>query len=490
MKRYLAATTVALAYVVSGGLGLDPAVATMRPEASAQESDDAGFMLAQDKKENSEPLVLSVDDAPNPDDHNSQEENQVEELPQDVVQKADGDDAAALDSAVPVETINEEEMEALSRQPLFREFANIIDETAPLPGDVDVENLGVPGAQLVVPATPQHGTFDATPQTSPGELAPDLERLLSETLAIAEVDLEQYQLAPSQKRALESLDSEIGRLWPLWIDAEINRNVVGRRERDWRQSDYTRFSTTPGKTLEEPGDDFAFALDEPFWFQVVDLLSGESFYTKAGDFEQVDATGSMALLREERRYALVIEEGRVAPTGRAMRIKVLKDGTIQGVDASGRLVTDVNLGQIPLFMFQNPARMDSRDGVFFTPTPYSGPPQRASLNIGTTIGVNQHSLTLSNGRPEELLARIRVLCKSKARLFELVAHTTIPPKSQTSSVVPNAAHGIDAVVASANEPETIATPAPELVAAPERHDESDALVVPSDSEMEFVLPDE
>ena len=196
MKRYLAATTVALAYVVSGGLGLDPAVATMRPEASAQESDDAGFMLAQDKKENSEPLVLSVDDAPNPDDHNSQEENQVEELPQDVVQKADGDDAAALDSAVPVETINEEEMEALSRQPLFREFANIIDETAPLPGDVDVENLGVPGAQLVVPATPQHGTFDATPQTSPGELAPDLERLLSETLAIAEVDLEQYQLAP------------------------------------------------------------------------------------------------------------------------------------------------------------------------------------------------------------------------------------------------------------------------------------------------------
>lgn len=315
-------------------------------------------------------------------------------------------------------SLGEEEMEELSRQPLFKEFASIIDETAPLPESVNLEDLNVPGASLVAPRETQ-GDIAPSRQKTSTALDPELEKLLQETLAIADVDLERYALDPKQKRALQSLDAEISRLWPLWIDAELNRNVVGRRERDWKQTDQTRFSRSPSRIVDAPGDDWAIALDEPFWFQVLDVMTGENYFTKAGDFELLDATGAISLLREGRRYALAVEEGRGVPSGRATRVKILKDGRIQGTDASGKIITDVNLGQIPLFMFQNPARLDSKDGVLFTPTPYSGVPQRASLLPGTTVGATQRRLALSNGNPEEILKRVVVLCKSKARLLEL-----------------------------------------------------------------------
>ena len=418
MKRKIALACVAATSVVALTLGAN-AIASSQTFCLADEPDEIDFTLIEEEDESSAPLVLSADETGEKVQSASTENEEVEELPPAAVQKADDDSVPS----VPDETIDEAEMRALSNQPLFKEFANIIDETAPLPEEIDVSTLDAPGAALLIPENPQVD-FGPTPRQSPGELDSNLEALLSETLAVAKIDFGSCDLTPSQTRALESLDAEIERLWPMWIDAEVNRNVVGRRERDWRQHDFTRFSDAESRYVDAPGADWALALDEPFWFQVVDLLSGESFFTKAGDFETIDSTGSVALLRDERRYALVIEEGRVAPTGRAMRIKVLKDGRLQGVDATGNLVTDVHLGQIPLFMFQNQSRLDSRDGVFFTPTPFSGPPQRAILNPSAKTGVTQRRLALSNGKPEELFARLVVLCKSKARLAEIVTGGT------------------------------------------------------------------
>ena len=491
MKRTIATALVAMSGVVALALGID-AFASSRTSNLVDEPDEIDFSLVEDEDESSAPLVLSADEEEAKRESASTETDDVEELPPTAVQKANDEPVLT----VPNETIDEAEMRALSNQPLFKEFANIIDETAPLPEEIDVLALNAPGAALLVPENPQ-ADFGEIPQKSPGELDPNLEALLNETLAVAKIDLGSRRLTPSQTRALESLDAEIERLWPMWIDAEIGRNVVGRRERDWRQRDFTRFSDAESRYVDAPGADWALALDEPFWFQVVDLLSGESYFTKAGDFESTDATGSVALLRDERRYALVIEEGRVAPTGRAMRIKVLKDGRLQGVDASGKIVTDVNLGQIPLFMFQNQSRLDSKDGVFFTPTPFSGPPQRAILNPGSKTGVTQRRLALSNGKPEELLARIVVLCKSKARLAELV---TSAPSSQIAES-PTSSGGVRGIAA-ANDVEEIAAPKsvvkePPFLSPPSVSDatasEEEDFAIPEtedDDDLEIVLPDE
>ena len=117
---------------------------------------------------------------------------------------------------------------------------------------------------------------------------------------------------------------------------------------------------------------------------------------------------------------LSIEPGKVAPTGNSYRVRILKNGQIQGVDMADRIVTDVWVGTIPLFVFDNPALLQSDDGVLFTPTPHSGQPQRVELGPGSKVGVRQHKLLPSNGKPEEIFARIVVLCKSKKRLVEIL----------------------------------------------------------------------
>lgn len=498
MKRKIVfASFGAAAGVALLALGMTGA-GSSQPTSRADEPEEINFALAQDETEKgAAPLVLSADEKNGANPNGTSDEGAIEELPSSALQKSDD----ALNLAIPDEPLDEAEMQALSRQPLFKEFANVINETAPLPNEIDVTTLDAPGAALLVPESLKED-FGAIPQKTPGELEPSLEALLNETLAVAKLDLGGRRLPASQARTLESLDAEIERLWPLWIDEEVNRNVVGRRERDWRQKDFTRFSSAESQFVDAPGADWALALDEPFWFQVVDLLSGETFYTKAGDFEATDSTGSVALLRDERRYALVIEEGRVAPTGRAMRIKILKDGRIQGVDASGKLVTDVNLGQIPLFIFQNQSRLDSRDGVFFTPTPFSGAPQRAILTPGVKIGVTQHRLALSNGKPEELFARLVVLCKSKARLVELVTGESRPNEVAASSgaelprgiaVAADAAENGAVQTAETrgeppiepspvSEPETIPTPAPAST--------DEDFTLQDDEELEITLPEE
>ena len=410
------------------------------PRVFAQEQDDLDFTLANDEDETEEPLLLTVDDkdAQSADnEQNAPATDGAEELPQEAILG----DAPLLpppalrnsDVNLPVDV---DEMNALSRQPLFKEFTAIIGENDPLPEGIDVSEMGVPGAELVVPALPDVG---------PSQVDPKLEKLLQENLAVAAVKIDHALLKPEQRASVDAMDAEIQRLAAYWIDAEVNRNVSGRRERDWARGDLERFSVAPAKTVDAPASDWALALDEPFWFQVFDPETNATFYTKAGDFEQVADDGSVALLRDGAVYALSIQVGRVAPSGRAKRVKILKNGQIQGVEYDGKIVTDFNLGAIPLFVFANPSRLASHDGVFFTPTPLSGEPQRADLTPATKFGVVQHKLALSNGAPEKILERIVTLCRSKAKFMELLGQNVPSVESDAQTADSSAPH-VDASI--------------------------------------------
>ena len=399
------------------------------PCAFAHAQDDLDFTLANDEDETTEPLVLAVDDKDDQSDdkkQNAPATDAVEELPREAVL---GDSSLLpppafrnSEAELPVDV---DEMNALSREPLFKEFTAIIGENDPLPEGIDVTEMDVPGAQLVMPALPS---------TGPTQVDPNLEKLLQESLAVAAVKIDPALLKPEQRASVDAMDAEIQRLAAYWIDAEVNRNVSGRRERDWASADLERFSVAPAKIVDAPASDWALALDEPFWFQVFDPETNATFYTKAGDFEQVDADGSVALLRDGAIYALSIQVGRVAPSGRAKRVKILKNGQIQGVEYDGKIVTDFNLGTIPLFVFANPSRLASHDGVLFTPTPLSGEPQRADLLPATKFGVSQYKLALSNGAPEKILQRIVVLCRSKAKFLELLGQSSPSTESDTQPV--------------------------------------------------------
>ena len=390
------------------------------------------LVYAQDAPKSEEPLILS---AIAEDETTQQTEEESETLPDDVVQKSkpQAEDAQANDEQASKTSeeeeplvlqldegfIGEEEMKELSKQPLFRNFTSAIGEVAPLPESVDLNGLD-----------DQIRTWNgATPaqQTAPNVgIDPALESLLNQSLEIAECDLDSLPLMPSQRALLERIDAEIVRLWPLWIDAEMNRNVVGRRERDWRGADPTRFDVAPFRLIDAQGSDWSLAIDPPFYFKVVDLATGQEFFTQAGDFEKTAPDSPVMLLRAGRQFALEKDPAQVVPTGNSVRRKVLKNGVIQGTDASGRLVTDVNLGVIHLYSFLNPERLDSEDGVFFTPTPFSGEPQRVKLLPHSPTGVTQYKIALSNGKPEEILARVVTLCKSKRRLVEILTQPSVP----------------------------------------------------------------
>ncbi len=400
---------------------------------------------AEEPQEEELPLVLSADEneeesneevtPTNPSDN---QEGDLETIPasssvddETIPDPAFADETVTIDDDIielpPVDgnfglptgdELTREEMEEISTRPLFREFANALDEVAPMPREIDVEGLGVPGAELIMPE-PRSTVSEAVPNTSNG----DVTRALDEVLSIADVDLESLNLSPNHRATIAQLDAEIQRLCPLWIDAELNRDVIGRREINWKQQGAALFTTDNPKPIDEVASDWAMAPDERFFFQVTDSLTKEIFYTKAGDFEQIDQLNflSPALVRDDRSYELSLEPGRVVPTGRAERIRVQKNGQVQGIDVSGRLVTDVNVANVPLFMFDNPARLQSDDGVFFTPTPFSGEPRQVKLPLGSKIGVTPGKVLPSNGKPEEIFARIVVLCKTKKRLVEILS---------------------------------------------------------------------
>ncbi|MBR4104545.1 MAG: hypothetical protein IKK39_10850, partial [Thermoguttaceae bacterium] len=402
------------------------------------------------------------------------------------------DDAAADRPAIPLavepsetaapdvleaETIDADEMERLSQDPLFQEFSAAFDQAAPLP---TLPNLDALNAEREADALLQNGAAEPTarlsnPLNSPNSpnSTPDAAAKLAsstaaldEILAIAAVDLDSLPLSEAERAILTRLDAEIARLAPLWLDAELNRNVVGRRERVWERAETPIFpnsvnspealplSEAPGRPffarpdvaeraavsssvgvrfeVNDPkpvasASDWALAPAAPFFFEVSDPTTGDVFYTKAGDFEPFE--GGAALVRGDRVFVATVEPGPGTPSGRAERTRILKNGQIQGVDATGKRVVDFNIGTFSLYLFDNPARLASVDGVFFVPTTESGEPRPAKLPANAQVGVESGRLLLSNGRPDEIFARIVVLCKSKKRLVEILTQ----PRLQTET---------------------------------------------------------
>lgn len=367
------------------------------------------------------------------------------------------------------ETVDPAEIERLSQDPLFQEFSAAFDEAAPLP---TLPNLDAFGAAQDADALLQNGAAQPEPSLSVPPVSPNLTSeaagklalstaALDEILAIAAVDLDSLPLSEAERAILTRLDVEIARLCPLWLDAELNRNVVGRRERVWERAE-TPVSANSPQTPQVPGrpffarpdvaeravaspsgvrfevgdpqpvasaSDWSLAPAAPFFFEVSDPATGDVFYTKAGDFEPFE--GGAALVRGDRVFVATIEPGPGTPSGRAERIRILKNGQIQGVDANGKRVVDFNVGTFSLYLFDNPARLASVDGVFFVPTTESGEPRPAKLPTNAQVGVESGRLLLSNGRPDEIFARIVVLCKSKKRLVEILTQPRLAPETPT-----------------------------------------------------------
>ena len=368
---------------------------------------------------------------------------------------ADGSNADALEA----ETVSPAEMERLSQDPLFQEFSAAFDEAAPLPA---LPNLDALDAERNADALLQSGDVPTTASPNSPDAAAKLAEstaALDEILAIAAVDLDSLSLSDAERATLTRLDAEIARLAPLWLDAELNRNVVGRRERVWERAEAPvspdsappAFPRTPGRPLlarpeiavrsngvrfetNDPrpvasASDWALAPAAPFFFKVSDPTTGDVFYTKAGDFEPFE--GGAALVRGDRIFVAAVEPGPNALNGRAERIRILKNGQIQGVDATGKRVVNFNAGTFSLVTFENPARLASVDGVFFVPTAESGEPRPVKLPPNASIGVESGQLLLSNGRPDEIFARIVVLCKSKKRLVEILTQPRLAPETPT-----------------------------------------------------------
>lgn len=372
------------------------------------------------------------------------------------------------------ETVDPAELERLSQDPLFREFSAAFDEAAPLPTTPNLDALDVARNADALLQNGDAATTGSSASPNPPNLTPNAATqpaepvaALDEALAIAAVDLDSLPLSPTERAILTRLDAEIARLAPLWLDAELNKNVVGRRERVWERAEAPLSPNSPvspvlpdlaasSGALERPifspadvaarsqrvrfetndpepvasASDWALAPAAPFFFEVSDSTTGDVFYTKAGDFEPFE--GGAALVRGDRLFVATIEPGPGVPSGRAERTRVLKNGQIQGVDAAGKRVVDFNIGTISLYLFDNPARLASVDGVFFVPTAKSGEPRRAKLPPNAEIGVESGRLLLSNGRPDEIFARVVALCKSKKRLVEILTQPRLAPESPTS----------------------------------------------------------
>ncbi len=408
-------------------------IAAQEPTPDAEEDEIDFELVAPDE------FALAPDDAP--------------------TLETDADDRPAIPLAVEppetagtdvleAETVDPAELERLSQDPSFQEFSAAFDEVAPLPS---LPNLDALGAEREADALLQSGAAPSPnlPPNAAGKLA-----ALDEALAIAAVDLASLPLSEAERAILTRLDAEIARLAPLWLDAELNRDVVGRRERVWERAEApispnpanspgspffarpavaerssgVRFEVNDPRSVASESD-WALSPAAPFFFEVSDPTTGDVFYTKAGDFEPFE--GGAALVRGDRIFVATIEPGPGATSGRAERIRILKNGQIQGVDATGKRVVDFNVGTFSLYLFDNPARLASADGVFFVPTAESGEPRPAKLPPNSEIGVESGRLLLSNGRPDEIFARLVVLCKSKKRLVEILTQPRLRTETPT-----------------------------------------------------------
>ncbi|MEZ6130982.1 MAG: flagellar basal-body rod protein FlgG [Planctomycetaceae bacterium] len=121
---------------------------------------------------------------------------------------------------------------------------------------------------------------------------------------------------------------------------------------------------TPG-SQEQTGSTLDAAIEGDGFFKVL-LPSGEARYTRAGSF-RIDGTGQLVT-----SDGLPLSDGVTIQDGISLtRLSIGSDGTVTGVTA-GTPDSTVQLGQIQLYRFINPAGLSSEGGNLYAATAASG----------------------------------------------------------------------------------------------------------------------
>ncbi len=142
-------------------------------------------------------------------------------------------------------------------------------------------------------------------------------------------------------------------------------------------------------TTEQTGNPLDAAIEGDGFFQVR-LPNGELRYSRAGNF-RIDSTGQLV-----NADGYLLDPPVTVNQGLDIsKITISVDGQVQGVQ-SGSSSIPVDLGQIQLFSFLNPAGLSSEGSNLFAETPASGV---ATQGIAGTPGyglIRQASLESSN----------------------------------------------------------------------------------------------
>ncbi|HVJ87949.1 MAG TPA: flagellar basal-body rod protein FlgG [Caulifigura sp.] len=142
-------------------------------------------------------------------------------------------------------------------------------------------------------------------------------------------------------------------------------------------------------TVQQTGNPLDIAIEGDGFFRV-ELPSGEMRYTRDGSFKM----DSQGLLVTADGYRL--SGGITIPQGvTSDKINIGTDGTVTGVQG-GATNAPLNLGQMIVVKFANPAGLSSEGGNMYAETAASGPEVQGTPGVDGMGTLRQHSLEGSN----------------------------------------------------------------------------------------------
>lgn len=121
---------------------------------------------------------------------------------------------------------------------------------------------------------------------------------------------------------------------------------------------------TPG-TLEQTGNSLDVAIEGDGFFKVI-LPNGEQRYTRDGSF-RIDNNGQLVTANGYQLDGGITVQDGINIT----KISIAEDGTVSGI-IEGSPQSSVQLGQLQLARFLNPAGLSSEGGNLYAATPASG----------------------------------------------------------------------------------------------------------------------
>jgi len=126
------------------------------------------------------------------------------------------------------------------------------------------------------------------------------------------------------------------------------------------------------------------AIEGSGFFQI--MSEGTEVYTRDGAFK-IDSNGYIVNARGDR-----LQPDFVVPSNTA-DVRIEKNGDITCLDRGGNVLAS---GQIPIYIFTNPAGLKSIGGNSYIPTPASGDPQQGVAGTDNLGTVSQGYLEMSN----------------------------------------------------------------------------------------------